>query len=75
MVTVFSKPGCGACVATRRALDKGGVEYRLVDVSVDAEAREMLVSRGFTQMPVVDPGDGREWFSGFRLDRVRALTR
>lgn len=75
MVTVFSKPGCGACVATRRALDKGGVEYRMVDVSTDAESREMLVSRGFTQMLVVDPGDDGEWFSGVRPVHIRALFR
>ena len=53
MVVVYSKPGCGSCVATKRALDKAGVKYRSVDVSVDSEAREMLIERGFSAMPVV----------------------
>lgn len=74
MVVVYSKPGCGACVATKRALDKAGVEYRTVDVSVDSAARAMLVERGFGAMPVVAPTDDVvEWFGGFQLDRLREV--
>ena len=74
MVVVYSKPGCGACVATKRALDKAGVEYRSVDVSVDSAAREMLVERGFGAMPVVAPGeDVGSWFGGFQLARLREV--
>ena len=43
MVVVYSKPNCGACVATKRVLDKAGICYRVVDVSGDSAAREMLV--------------------------------
>lgn len=74
MVVVYSKPGCGACVASKRVLDKAGVEYRSVDVSVDSAAREMLVERGFSAMPVVAPaGDVGSWFGGFQLDRLREV--
>lgn len=74
MVVVYSKPGCGACVATKRALDKAGVEYRSVDVSVDSAAREMLVERGFGAMPVVATGeDVGSWFGGFQLTRLREV--
>lgn len=74
MVVVYSKPGCGSCVATKRALDKAGVSYETVDVSVDSAAREMLVERGFGAMPVVAPtGDVGSWFGGFNLDRLREV--
>lgn len=71
MVVVYSKPGCGACVATKRALDKAGVSYETVDVSVDSEARDMLVEYGFGAMPVVAPtGDVGSWFGGFNFTRL-----
>lgn len=74
MVVVYSKPGCGSCVATKRALDKAGVEYRSVDVSVDSAARAMLVEAGFSAMPVVAPGeDVGSWFGGFQLARLREV--
>lgn len=74
MVVVYSKPGCGSCVATKRALDKAGVEYRSVDVSVNPGARDMLVEAGFSAMPVVAPGeDVATWFGGFQLNRLREV--
>lgn len=74
MVVVYSKPGCGSCVATKRALDKAGVRYETVDVSVDFEARDMLGAYGFGAMPVVAPtGDVGSWFGGFNLDRLREV--
>lgn len=74
MVVVYSKPACGACVAVKRALDKAGVSYETVDVSVDSGAREMLVERGFGALPVVAPtGDVESWFGGFQLARLREV--
>ena len=74
MVVVYSKPGCGSCIAPKRVLDKAGVEYRSVDVSVDSAARDMLVEAGFSAMPVVAPtGDVGSWFGGFQLDRLREV--
>ena len=45
MVTVYTKPACVQCNATYKALEKQGVEYEVVDISVDDEARE----RGFAE--------------------------
>lgn len=74
MVVVYSKPACGACVATKRVLDKAGTEYRSVDVSVDSAARDMLIERGFSAMPVVAPSDDVvSWFGGFQLARLREV--
>lgn len=74
MVVVYSKPACGSCVATKRALDKAGVSYETVDVSVDSAARDMLIERGFSAMPVVAPSDDvASWFGGFQLARLREV--
>lgn len=74
MIVVYTKPACGACVATKRALDKAGTEYRSVDVSVDSVARDMLIEHGFSAMPVVAPsGDVASWFGGFQLARLREV--
>ena len=74
MIVVYSKPACGACVATKRVLDKAGIEYRSVDVSADLGARDMLVERGFSAMPVVAPSDDvASWFGGFQLQRLRKV--
>lgn len=72
-ITVYTKPACVQCNATHKALDKSGVEYQKVDISVDSEAREYVMSLGYLQAPVVVAGD--EHWSGFRPDRIKALTR
>jgi glutaredoxin-like protein NrdH len=71
-ITVFSKPGCVQCTATYRALDKHGLPYEVVDISVDAEALQTVVALGYQQAPVVF-ADGDHW-SGFRPEKIRALA-
>lgn len=71
-ITVYSKPSCVQCDATYRALDKRGVEYTVVDLSVDSEALELVRSLGHQQAPVVIAGD--DHWSGFRPDRITALA-
>lgn len=72
MITVYTKPACVQCNATYKALDKAGVEYRVIDISEDAEARDYVMALGYLQAPVVVAGD--EHWSGFRPDRIRALA-
>ena len=71
-ITVYTKPACVQCNATHKALDKAGIEFNKVDISVDTEAREYVMSLGYLQAPVVVVGD--EHWSGFRPDRIKALT-
>ncbi|MDY5785818.1 MULTISPECIES: glutaredoxin-like protein NrdH [unclassified Corynebacterium] len=70
-ITVYTKPACVQCTATKKALDKAGLEYNLVDISVDDEARDYVMALGYLQAPVVEV-DGDHW-SGFRPDRIRGL--
>jgi glutaredoxin-like protein NrdH len=71
-ITVYSKPACVQCTATYKALDKQGVVYNKVDISLDSEARDYVMALGYLQAPVVVAGD--DHWSGFRPDRINALA-
>lgn len=71
-VTVYSKPACVQCDATYRALDRRGIEYAVVDISQDDATLELVRSLGYLQAPVVVAGE--EHWSGYRPDRIAALT-
>ena len=71
-VIVYTKPRCLQCDATKRTLDKQGVDYTIVDLSIDGAALGYIKSLGYQQAPVVI-ADEEAW-SGFRPDRIKALT-
>ena len=71
-VTVYTKPARVQCNATYKALDKAGIAYEKVDISIDDEAREYVLALGYLQAPVVVT-DSEHW-SGFRPDRIKALS-
>ena len=71
-VTVYTKPACVQCTATATALDKQGIAYRSVDITLDAEARSYVMALGYLQAPVVVAGN--DHWSGFRPDRIKTLA-
>ena len=71
-VTVYTKPACVQCNATYKALDKQGIAYEKVDISLDTEARDYVMALGYLQAPVVVAGN--DHWSGFRPDRIKALA-
>ena len=71
-ITLYTKPACVQCNATQKALDRAGLDYMTVDVSVDDEARDYVLALGYLQAPVVEV-DGEHW-SGFRPDRIKNLV-
>jgi glutaredoxin-like protein NrdH len=71
-ITVYTKPACVQCTATYKALDKQGISYETVDITVDPEARDYVMALGHLQAPVVVAGN-QHW-SGFRPDRIKALA-
>ena len=71
-ITVYSKPNCVQCNATYRALDKAGLRYETVDISLDVEALEQVRTLGYAQAPVVVAGE--DHWSGFRPDKIKALA-
>jgi len=71
-ITVYTKPACVQCNATYKALDKQGISYDVVDISLDREARDYVMALGYLQAPVVVAG--QDHWSGFRPDRIKALA-
>ena len=71
-ITVYSKPACVQCNATYKALDKQGLDYDVVDISEDTEARDYVMALGYLQAPVVVAGE--DHWSGFRPDKIKTLA-
>ncbi|UGT63872.1 glutaredoxin-like protein NrdH [Nocardia asteroides] len=71
-ITVYTKPACVQCNATYKALDKAGVDYSIVDISQNDDARDFVMALGYLQAPVVVAGE--DHWSGFRPDRIKALA-
>src|SRR5258708_22980292 len=71
-ITVYTKPACVQCTATYKALDKQGIAYDKVDISLDSEARDYVMALGYLQAPVVVAGN--DHWSGVRPDRIKALA-
>ena len=59
-ITIYSKPNCVQCTATYRAMDKAGLSYETVDISLDAQALEQVKSLGYAQAPVVVAGEDHQ---------------
>lgn len=72
-VTVYTRPACGPCTATKRALDKANIPYTVVDISTDDAARDRVMALGYSSAPVVVAGPDEHW-SGFRPERIKALA-
>lgn len=72
MVTVFTKPHCPQCEATKRQLNRQGVEFEVVDLSENPTILSQLQESGFRQAPVVIAPDA-SW-SGYRPDLIKQLA-
>ncbi|MDO5033779.1 MAG: glutaredoxin-like protein NrdH [Actinomycetaceae bacterium] len=72
-ITVYSKPMCVQCDATKRALNKQDLDYEEVDLTLDPNALEFVKSLGFAQAPVVIAGD-QQW-AGYRPDLIKKLAK
>jgi len=74
-ITVYTQPSCGPCMATKRHLDKAGVDYETVDVRQSPLAATLLSERGFTGTPVVigKVGDREYAWQGYRAGDLDAL--
>lgn len=74
IVTVYSKPACVQCTATKRALDTKSIRYLEVDLTTNDAALEYVTEDlGYSAAPVVVASDHNHW-SGFRPDLINQLT-
>lgn len=71
-VTVYTKPSCVQCDATKRLMDKLGIEYSTVDITEDEASLQKVLELGFQSAPVVIAGTS-SW-AGFNPDMIKALA-
>lgn len=72
-ITIYSKPNCPQCAATKRAFDRLGAPYTVVDITTDPFALATLQEAGFRQAPVVFVDS--DFWTGYRPDRIRDVAR
>ena len=75
MIRVYVKTGfCAPCIATKRDMDKEGVDYDPVPLETvpDWQIREWQ-EQGHMEAPIVDTGT--EVWSGYRPDRIKNLVK
>lgn len=72
MVTLYSKPGCPQCMATKRDLDKLKISYTYINVSENLDAYAYLKSRDILSLPFVETDD-EDWTS-YRPDKIKSLA-
>jgi glutaredoxin-like protein NrdH len=53
-------------------LQRNQIEYAEIDMSQDPVALEMVKTLGYTAAPVVVSGE--EHWSGFRMDKIQAIS-
>ena len=74
IITVYSKPNCQPCRATKRWLDKRDIPYTEVDITTSPADLEAITALGFQEAPVVivstgDPETDIMW-SGLVVDNL-----
>jgi len=72
-VVVYSKPDCMQCEQTKKLLERKGVAFSVVDISVDEKALEKVRDLGYRQAPVVVAGE-QHW-AGFNPARINSLVK
>lgn len=72
MITVYTKPDCVQCEATKRMMDGLGIGYQTIDITEDKDAFELVISKGFKSAPVVIT-DNDSW-SGFNPEKISRLA-
>lgn len=72
-VTIYTKPHCVQCDATKRLLDQRGLSYAVVDLTQDEEAFRRCTSAGHRSAPIIAV-DGLIAWSGFRPDLIDKLA-
>ena len=70
-VTVFTSKMCSYCYVAKDYLSSKGIQYIEKDIGVDQEAREELIQKGITAVPVIKIDE--ELVVGFDKDRIDEL--
>ena len=71
-ITVYSKPNCVQCTATKKDLEKKGLAFDEVDITKDHDALMFVLGLGHQSAPVVVVGD--DSWGGFQPAKIAALA-
>ena len=72
MVTIYTKNNCVQCDATKRMMDKLGVEYSTINISDNPDELDKLIELGYRAAPVVIT-DNDSW-AGFNPEKITELV-
>ena len=72
MITLYTKPNCFQCEATKKELVKKGIEFKLVDLTKDEIAFDKVSALGYRSAPVVYIEENNHW-AGFQVDKLDQL--
>ena len=72
---VYTRPGCMKCRATKRALERMGVEVTMSPIDDDERALGIMADHGWAELPLVEVHGPDETFTwaGMSSDNIRAL--
>lgn len=70
-VTIYTKPDCPACDATKLYMDKFGIAYVVENYADSAEAKRLAAFHSFRAAPLVVAGS--DCWAGFRIDKIKEL--
>lgn len=73
-ITVYGKPRCVQCDATKRALNKRGIPYTYVDVTENPDALAHIKALGYTSAPVVELSNGIDSWSGYQPGKLALIA-
>lgn len=73
-VTVYTKPSCGGCTATKAHLRKAGIPF--TEEPLDDENLDAAIELGCSAAPVVcvEVDGVEDHWDGYRPDRIDALA-
>jgi glutaredoxin-like protein NrdH len=72
-VTVYTTPNCVQCNATKKHLERRGIEFTVVDLAENPDKLEMFLSQGLRTAPIVVT-DNQVW-SGYRPADIDAIEK
>ena len=73
-VTVYTKPNCVQCDATKRWLTKNDIPFDTKDLSESEDLIKLFTDKGFMSAPIVETDVLGTW-SGFRVSKLEALIK
>lgn len=76
MINVYTQPDCRACKRVMGKLEEAGIRFGAVDVSLDDDARDYVVSElGAKSTPVVLDTETGEYIAGYQPDLLRIFIK